>query len=626
MDVLFDRSELPDHLFNIAELDFHEDLFANRLGSLWFRLGAWTITSRRDSSGAEDVMVRQTVMVPPGCFSEIFEKLQLVGNVLDGLGEPGGSLEYREEQKDYRYFPFHQFNVRFASISGEPLVFCRRQSPSLTLFVNPDLYLFLQLEEKVRGSGVWWDPRRGVEALRHSTIDDGNLEIIEIRVDHLRKYLKARQLSLVVGHYRQLCLFDPRQEIINKFVTEDAFAGSPAQGAKAILQNCGLRKDVPDTLFLQRRLHLWFEIKPPAIDMDDPWADEPPFDTSEFVLPTERGPVAPARWKPVRMHESRNFKGVAGEFMDRIYFRQEVLSKYEGASGYTVFDDGSVYCRNYWGLSHGVMRVGNELLSTNIGDFAEGVPFEEWPHWKQFAVEPPSRETISSLCREPTIPEAVNSFANRLIDLNVAFSNFASKFAISMPEPLWEGSFTSLAGRQLKWNYPTDADDDEFLKRATLMSTLVIDGLVPGALRKLLQAWNGNLHRDGRGQSLRSRKLLERVTLIATLIGALRPTKSEIPLLVKQAEGRAKLNDLDLQMEIDALYQGTRSRLKPLVILYELRTHGGLAHAPNEQKVAAAVTSLGLPECNWGRSHYLGLLELVEDSIAEVIECLSVTP
>ena len=626
MDVLFDRSGLPDHLFNIAELDFHEDLFASRLGSLWFRLGAWTIKSRRDDRGVEDAVERQSFMVPPECFSEIFDKLQAVGNVLDGLGEPGGSLEYRQDQKEYRYAPFHRFDFRFASVSGEPLVFFSSQSPAWTLFVNPDLYLFLQLEEKVRGSGVWWDPRRGVEALRHTTIDDGKLEIVEIRVDHLRRYLKARQLSLVVGHYRHLHLFDPRQEIIDRFVTEDAVAGSPAQGAKAILQNWGLRTDLPDTRFLQRRLHLWFEVKPPAIDVDDPWADEPPFDTSEFVLPTERGPVAPARWKEYRLHESRNFRGVAGEFMDRIYFRQEVLSKYEGASGYTVFDDGSVYCRNYWGLSRGVLRVGNELLSTNIGDFAEGVPFEEWPHWKQFAVEPPSRETIASLCNEPAIPAAVNSFANRFIDLNAAFSTFASRFAISMPEPLWEGSFTSLAGRQLKWNYPADADDDEFLKRATLMSTLVIDGLVPGSLRNLLRSWEGNLHQDGRGQSLRSRKLLERLTLIATLIGALRPANSEIPLLVEQAEGRAKMNDPDLQRELDAHYQGTRSRLKPLAFLYELRTHGGLAHAPNEQKVAAAVTSLGLPERNWGRTHYLRLLGLVEDSIAEVVERLSVTP
>ena len=626
MEVLFDRTDLPDHLFNIAELDFHEDLFASRFGSLWFRLGAWTIKSQRDGGGVEDVIERQSVMVPPECFSEIFEKLQSVGNVLGGLGEPGESLQYTGGQKEYRYSPFHQFSIRFTSISGEPLVFCHRQNPLLNLFVNPDLYLFLRLEEKVRGSGIWWDPRRGVEAMRHNKIDNGNLEIIDIRVDHLRRYLKARQLSLLVGHYRHLHLFDPQQEIIDKFVAEDTVAGSPDQGAKAIFENSGLRRDIPDALFLQRRLHLWFEIKPLEIDTNDPWADEPSFDTSEFLLPTGRGPVAPARWKPLRLHENRNFGGELGEFLDRIYFRQEVLSMYEGTSGFKVLDDGSVYCRSYWGLSHGVMRIGNELLSTNIGDFAEGVPFEEWPHWKQFAVEPPSRETINALCQEPTIPEAVNSFVNQLLDLNVAFSTFARKLGISLPEPLWKGSLTSLAGRQLKWNYPSAADDDEFLKRATLMSTFVIDGLVPGSIRKLLRVWEGNLHLNSRGQSLGPRKLLERVTLIATLIDALRPAKSEISLLVGRAEGPIKLDNSGLQRELYAHYQNTRSRMEPLAFLYELRTHGGLAHAPNEQKLAAAVINLGLPEGSWGRTDYLQLLGLVGNSISEVVERLSVTP
>lgn len=66
--------------------------------------------------------------------------------------------------------------------------------------------------------------------------------------------------------------------------------------------------------------------------------------------------------------------------MDRVYFRQEVLMKYEAASGFEVKDDGSVSCYHYWGLARSTARLGNELCSTAIGDFAEGVPFEEWLH------------------------------------------------------------------------------------------------------------------------------------------------------------------------------------------------------------------------------------------------------
>jgi len=66
--------------------------------------------------------------------------------------------------------------------------------------------------------------------------------------------------------------------------------------------------------------------------------------------------------------------------------------KYQGSSGFNIMDDGSVRYLGYWGLDRSTSRIGNELLSTYIGDFAEGVPFEEWPHWKQYAVEPPSLE------------------------------------------------------------------------------------------------------------------------------------------------------------------------------------------------------------------------------------------
>ena len=151
MVAIFDESNLPDHLFSIPELDFREDLFADRRGGLWFRLGTWTIRSRRNHRGVEDMIERQSFMIPPGDFSEIFEKLDSVGEVMRSLGTPGGSVRSEGELKAYRYLPFHQFDVSFTAISGEPLVFCRRFGSSRNLFVNPDLYLYLELEEKTSG-------------------------------------------------------------------------------------------------------------------------------------------------------------------------------------------------------------------------------------------------------------------------------------------------------------------------------------------------------------------------------------------------------------------------------------------------------------------------------------------
>src|ERR1700738_1873860 len=44
------------------------------------------------------------------------------------------------------------------------------------------------------------------------------------------------------------------------------------------------------------RFRLRFGIKPPAIDIEDPWAEEPQFDPYTFTLLTQAGPVEPARW------------------------------------------------------------------------------------------------------------------------------------------------------------------------------------------------------------------------------------------------------------------------------------------------------------------------------------------
>ena len=292
----------------------------------------------------------------------------------------------------------------------------------------------------------------------------------------------------------------------------------------------------------------------------------------------------------------------------------------KGCPGFKVLDNGSVLCGHYWALSRSTSRIGNELLSTAIGDFAEGVPFEEWPHWKQYSVEPPSSETIRVFGEEQTVPDAINALVSELNELNTAFEYFAYVMNAEAPNPLWDGSLTSLAARQLKWVYPTATNDDEFLTRATLLSTLVIDGLKPKPLRVLLRTIGEDLHLtyDGQGQSLGSRNLLQRVALIALLVENIQPAIAEIPTLVRRVEGQAASeSDFDLQMELGELWKQIRKDLAPLAFLYDLRVHGGIAHAPNKEEVATAAAGLGLPRGNWHRIHYLHLLDLVTKSVTQ---------
>lgn len=619
MGSIISGQDAPRHLFTIPELDFSGDLFAERAAGPWFRLGARTLAPRCDERRVEDVVERQSLLLAPEQFARVFDKLQSVGSVLCDLGKPGESV-YQSGQENVRsYSPFHRFEFLFASAVGEPLVFIRSTTTGAQLFVNPDLWMFFELEESPPGSGCWWDPRRGVDALLQQVIGQGNLQVVEIRIEYLLRYLQARQASLVVGHYRHLHLYCPPRATAEAFVEGNIVLGSPGQGAKAILQNWGPRSDIPGTApFLQRRMHLWFEIKPPEFDGDDPWRERPPFDPYTFTLPTEVGPVAPARWKHFLPTEGRIFEGVTCDFMNPVYFRQEVLCKYEGASGFKVADNGSVSCHHYWGLVRSTVRYGNELLSTAIGDFAEGVPFEEWPHWKQYAVAPPSPESLAGITQEQSVPKAVNSLVKELEGLNGAFEEMTASLGVQVRGLLWSGSLDSLCGRQLKWVYPASADEDEFLKRATLASTLVIDGLEPRSLRTLLSRIGEGLDENDENppKPLGSRNLLHRLVLAAALVEHIRPQLGVIAALVKQAQGRSGgQKDPDLQAELRELDRRVREELSPLVFLYELRTCGGLAHPPNKDKAAQAAGKLGLPQGEWRRIDYLHLLERVADSV-----------
>jgi hypothetical protein len=82
------------------------------------------------------------------------------------------------------------------------------------------------------------------------------------------------------------------------------------------------------------------------------------------------------------------------------------------------------------------------------------------------------------------------------------------------------------------------------------------------------------------------------------LISNLRPELAELQALVKQAEGKCKNTTADLQVELEKLYQQVRDEFAPLAFLYDLRTHGGLAHPPNAEEAANAAVKLALPKGN----------------------------
>jgi hypothetical protein len=73
-------------------------------------------------------------------------------------------------------------------------------------------------------------PSAQTEAVRQHVIEPCELQIIEILVQYLCKYLQTRQMALLVRHIRSLQISNPPQEMIDRFEEGTATTGSAGQG------------------------------------------------------------------------------------------------------------------------------------------------------------------------------------------------------------------------------------------------------------------------------------------------------------------------------------------------------------------------------------------------------------
>jgi hypothetical protein len=163
MAMIIKRDDVPSHVLSIHEVDLSCDLFAERLEGPWFRLGAQTMQERRNQRGVEEAVSRQSVLLDPEGFADVFDGLESVGNVFHNLGRPGGVVREGGGVRDYGYVPFHQFEFPFTLALAEPLVFLHQDTRGVEFFINPDLWMYFELEERAPGSGIWWDPRRAAD-------------------------------------------------------------------------------------------------------------------------------------------------------------------------------------------------------------------------------------------------------------------------------------------------------------------------------------------------------------------------------------------------------------------------------------------------------------------------------
>ena len=611
--------EIPESLKTIPELDFTGDISEDPLKQEWMVLGALSGKRVTTEKGVEEIVEIQSLLIKPDDFGKVYGRLESIGHSLHALGESYAWLGESGSKKQYRYSPFYEFDLH--GIRAEPLVFRTPHAATLDLFINPDLVFCLELAPLNQLRELWVDPRRATQVIRRESRGKDERLVVEINTKYLLRYLKTRQRALLIGHYKHLHLYNPPQNSVSMFVERDLTIGSVSVGVKAILQNWqnwGLEKD----LFLQRRLHLWRKIEPPHVDLNNPWDETISFDVTQFTLPTADGDVAPARWKSFPGWEKATFAGTRCGFMDRVYFQADVLRKYESTPNFRVLDDGSVICGGWWSLDRSTNRIGNALVSTAIGDFAEGVPFEEWPHWKQYSVARPDDRSLQQYLQELPLPKAVNGLLASLQALNGAAIYCEGHFSTPRHGPIWAEDGLDEAISKLKYVYPDSARDEDFLLRATCLSTVVDGGLRPEALRQVVGTFGSNLHlknpEKSESNTLGSLKLLERWGLIAAIVHQLSLSKfGKLKSLVIAAESATRPPKLgeDLWNELSAMRRTIAAEMAPLFCLNDIRNSGGTAHPLISRKIAKALNGLGLPPNGFTRLSFLALVKTVTETL-----------
>lgn len=370
----------------------------------------------------------------------------------------------------------------------------------------------------------------------------------------------------------------------------------------------------------ERRLDLWFEIKASSIDLNNPFSMDPSFDLYDFTLPTRSGNVAPGRFKHSSRQQLKKFKGVEGTDTESIYFKQEVLSKYQNSSDFDVDDHGNVFCGNRWSLSRSTFLIGNELLSTWIGDFAQGVPEEEWAHWKSFSVEPPSAESLNTFCEEETLPNMINSFVESMKQMNDSVVDFSFTVGAKDVALIWKVDDQDPALRQLKSVYPSNASEHEFLRRITLLSRIFTEEVNIADLRLLLGKFGKDLHKGLDGKTLASRSILQRAVFIASILRNMDAQNNEIVELIRCIDSNKPYADGDLLNEAKSIWHQVRNWFAPIAYLYDMRNSGGVAHKFNAAKVEESALNLDLHHVNWTRQDFLKVLSDLIDHNKQITE------
>lgn len=218
-------------------------------------------------------------------------------------------------------------------------------------------------------------------------------------------------------------------------------------------------------------------------------------------------------------------------FLESVYFKEEVLKKYESNKDFKIGDHGTVLFGYKWGLFRGVYRVAKGYIAANLGDLGEGLPDKELAYWKRFNV-PPSKIPLEE--RYFDFRDTIRRMVHFMNNSNEGVENHIRKFYfdVRLTDPkLFDLTQIESTLAHLKKVINKKTTVDEFQARIIFLNILVLESVNTELIKKIFNVISKDLCYSYENLALKEiyKKYLKKSTpkkLKSQLKGAIEPLKS----------------------------------------------------------------------------------------------------
>lgn len=487
----------------------------------------------------------------------------------------------------------YEVERRLETAVGEIEAFVvEREDPTRFIEFTPrqDFVMFYTLFDRMEGSNRMYDDHlRGVyDVVKFETSE--MLSKIRIMKDYLLDYLFVRKKALLIGYY--FGIVTPAQRSIpdgfRKRIKFDINHGK----ASVLLAK---RNILGDKLIAQ--LDMFKVILPPNQKILGDFGTTA--DAPKTTLNTSEGPV--------QMTKAIGFGHSSSDFLSVAYFDPRVLKKYEDDRRYRIDDNGGVHYAGVWGIFRGIQRLGDDFIAANVGYLSEGLPYQEWLHWAQNNVDPPSIEEIRELQKTKPIQQLVNFLVSEVESFEKRQLLFMAKRDVNVNEPLFEFQSREQKDeiiRGLKKVFTRRTTRSEFLSRVVDLYKLLIDNVNRRLLVSVVDSYDPTAKFDKQKRLKGSLKLLLICLEFRTIERMCKWSGlPEEEIESKVVEYYSNLQQSNTQAATDFLFNELYGRVNSLreafgalFVLHALRTKAGGAHLGTGREFAKAMNALGFPE------------------------------